>query len=48
MRRWWCKLAHGFRSVAYAGTAHYECRRCGCIWDVPWKKEERCEIGAKI
>lgn len=36
--RLWCRLFHGYRSIAFAGSgSNYRCRRCNRLFLVPWK-----------
>jgi hypothetical protein len=36
MIRWWCKFAHGPKDLFFGGGKTYQCRRCSCLWPVPW------------
>ena len=37
LRELWCKAMHD--SVMWPVDGHYECRVCGCRYEVPWMSE---------
>ena len=36
MKRWWCKLMHGPRSLMWPMWGRVRCRRCGEVFKLDW------------